>query len=58
VVMKNCFQIPVGWKIDKELVKDLVRATNRTGLVSLEFFKALSAFFFYLMNNSLGAFHQ
>jgi uncharacterized protein YdhG (YjbR/CyaY superfamily) len=26
VVMKNCFQIPVDWKIDRELVKDLVRA--------------------------------
>jgi uncharacterized protein len=26
VVFKNCFQIPVDWKIDKELVKDLVRA--------------------------------
>lgn len=26
VVMKNCFQIPVDWKIDKRLVKDLVRA--------------------------------
>src|SRR5438445_10481973 len=26
VVLKNCFQIPVDWKIDKELVKDLVRA--------------------------------
>ena len=26
VVMKNCFQIPVDWKIDGELVKDLVRA--------------------------------
>jgi uncharacterized protein YdhG (YjbR/CyaY superfamily) len=26
VVMKNCFQIPVDWKIDKKLVKDLVRA--------------------------------
>ena len=26
VVMKNCFQIPVDWEIDKELVKDLVRA--------------------------------
>ena len=26
VVMKNCFQIPVDWKIDRELVKGLVRA--------------------------------
>ena len=26
VVMKNCFQIPVDWDIDRELVKDLVRA--------------------------------
>ena len=26
VVMKNCFQIPVDWEIDRELVKDLVRA--------------------------------
>lgn len=26
VVMKNCFQIPVDWEVDKELVKDLVRA--------------------------------
>jgi hypothetical protein len=26
VVMKKCFQIPVDWKIDKRLVKDLVRA--------------------------------
>ena len=26
VVKANCFQIPVDWKIDKELVKDLVRA--------------------------------
>ena len=26
VVWKNCFQIPVDWKIDKKLVKDLVRA--------------------------------
>lgn len=26
VVFKNCFQIPVDWKIDKRLVKDLVRA--------------------------------
>ncbi|HTI73179.1 MAG TPA: DUF1801 domain-containing protein [Candidatus Limnocylindria bacterium] len=26
VVWKNCFQIPVDWEIDKELVKDLVRA--------------------------------
>jgi uncharacterized protein len=23
--MKNCFQIPVDWEIDRELVKDLVR---------------------------------
>ena len=26
VVFKNCFQIPVDWKIDRKLVKDLVRA--------------------------------
>jgi len=26
VVWKNCFQIPVDWEIDRELVKDLVRA--------------------------------
>jgi hypothetical protein len=26
VVWKNCFQIPVDWKIDKKLVKALVRA--------------------------------
>jgi uncharacterized protein YdhG (YjbR/CyaY superfamily) len=26
VVFKNCFQIPVDWEIDTELVKDLVRA--------------------------------
>ena len=26
VVMKNCFQIPVDWEIDRNLVKDLVRA--------------------------------
>lgn len=26
VVWKNCFQIPVDWKVDKKLVKDLVRA--------------------------------
>ena len=26
VVFKNCFQIPVDWEIDSELVKDLVRA--------------------------------
>lgn len=26
VVFKNCFQIPVDWKIDEELVNDLVRA--------------------------------
>ena len=26
VVWKNCFQIPVDWKIDRKLVKDLVRA--------------------------------
>ncbi len=25
-VFKNCFQIPVDWKLDKKLVKDLVRA--------------------------------
>jgi hypothetical protein len=26
VVMKNCFQIPVDWEIDRKLVKDLVQA--------------------------------
>jgi uncharacterized protein YdhG (YjbR/CyaY superfamily) len=26
VVFKNCFQIPVDWKIDRKLVKDLVRS--------------------------------
>ncbi|KQW89974.1 hypothetical protein ASC94_19670 [Massilia sp. Root418] len=26
VVFKNCFQLPVDWKIDRELVLDLVRA--------------------------------
>ena len=26
VVKANCFQIPVDWKIDKKLMKDLVRA--------------------------------
>ena len=26
VVFTNCFQIPVDWKIDRELVKDVVRA--------------------------------
>ena len=26
VVWKNCFQIPVDWKIDRKLVKALVRA--------------------------------
>jgi uncharacterized protein len=26
VVKTNCFQIPVDWKIDKKLVKDLVQA--------------------------------
>ena len=26
VVFKNCFQIPVDWKIDRKLVKDLVHA--------------------------------
>ena len=26
VVMKNCFQIPVDWEIDEQLVQDLVRA--------------------------------
>ena len=26
VVFKNCFQIPVDWEIDRELVMDLVRA--------------------------------
>ena len=48
VVFKNCFQIPVDWKIDRELVKDLVRA-RLAELDPLEFFGstlALSAFFF------------
>jgi uncharacterized protein YdhG (YjbR/CyaY superfamily) len=26
IVKKYCFQVPVDWKIDKRLVKDLVRA--------------------------------
>lgn len=26
VVFKNCFQIPVDWDIDRDLVKDLVQA--------------------------------
>ena len=26
VVFKNCFQIPVDWRVDEHLVKDLVRA--------------------------------
>ena len=26
VVWKNCFQIPVDWKLDRKLLKDLVRA--------------------------------
>ena len=26
VVFTNCFQIPVDWEVDRELVKDLVRA--------------------------------
>jgi uncharacterized protein len=26
IVFKGCFQIPVDWKVDKKLVKDLVRA--------------------------------
>jgi len=26
VVMKNCFQIPINWEVDRELVKNLVRA--------------------------------
>ena len=26
VVFKNCFQIPVDWKIDRKLLKDLVKA--------------------------------
>jgi uncharacterized protein YdhG (YjbR/CyaY superfamily) len=26
VVFKNCFQLPVDWEVDKELVKDLVQA--------------------------------
>ena len=27
VVFKNCFQIPVDWEIDRDLVMDLVRAS-------------------------------
>ncbi|CAN7217556.1 DUF1801 domain-containing protein [Pseudoduganella sp. LjRoot289] len=26
VVFKNCFQIPVDWEIDRDLVRDLLRA--------------------------------
>src|SRR5690349_12842953 len=26
VLFKNCFQIPVDWEIDKELVRDLIKA--------------------------------
>ncbi|MHC1740092.1 MAG: iron chaperone [Anaerolineaceae bacterium] len=26
IVFKNCFQIPVDWEIDEELIKDLVKA--------------------------------
>ena len=26
VLFKNCFQVPIDWEIDRELVKDLVRA--------------------------------
>jgi len=26
VVLKDCFQIPVDWKVNRKLVKDLVRA--------------------------------
>lgn len=26
VVLKNCFHLPVDWQIDRELLKDLVRA--------------------------------
>jgi uncharacterized protein len=26
VLFKNCFQIPIDWKVDRKLVKDLVRA--------------------------------
>ena len=26
VVKANCFQFPVDWKVDRKLVKDLVRA--------------------------------
>ena len=26
VVFKNCFQIPVDWEIDRDLMRDLVRA--------------------------------
>jgi uncharacterized protein len=37
VVWKSCFQIPVDWKIDRKLVKDLVRGqTSRTGFVGPE----------------------
>lgn len=26
VVLKNCFQVPVDWEIDEDLVEDLIRA--------------------------------
>lgn len=26
VVFKNCFQVPVNWEIDRDLLRDLVRA--------------------------------
>jgi uncharacterized protein YdhG (YjbR/CyaY superfamily) len=26
VLFKNCFQVPVDWKLDRRLLKDLVRA--------------------------------
>ena len=26
VVFKNCFQIPLDWKVDRDLLKDLVSA--------------------------------
>jgi len=29
VVFKGCFQVPVDWKMDRKLVKDLVKARLR-----------------------------
>jgi uncharacterized protein YdhG (YjbR/CyaY superfamily) len=26
IAFKNCFQIPVDWKLDKDLLRDLIRA--------------------------------